>query len=74
MAQPSVGSVSATNLANAFKEMFPDRRLEQQAVLERDLLKWLPKADDFEGYNSVNTGGNGWMYIPVRYAMNPGRS
>lgn len=73
MTQPTSGSVSSTNLANAFKEMFPDRRLEQQATLERDLLKWLPKADDFEGINSVAASG-GWMYIPVRYAMNQARS
>lgn len=72
MTQTSTPAVSAANQLNAFKELFTESRLEQTAVLDRDLLKWMPKADNFEGAASVNSG-DGFDYHIVRYAMNQAR-
>jgi hypothetical protein len=38
-----------TNLAKLYKDLFPDRRLKQVALLDKPFLNWLPKADDLEG-------------------------
>jgi hypothetical protein len=38
-----------TNLAKLYKDLFPQRRLEQVALLDKPFLNWVPKADDLEG-------------------------
>lgn len=53
------------NLSKLFKDLFPQRRLEQVALLERPFLNWLPKADDLEG-----TG----IWIPYRIGTPQGFS
>ena len=54
-----------TALADAYKELFPDRVLEQLAMMDRDLLRWLPKADDLDGDG---------IWVPMRYARPQGIS
>jgi hypothetical protein len=53
-----------TAQSSAYKQLFPDRRCEQLALIERDLLKWLPKSDTLTG--------NG-LIIPYRYGVPSGR-
>ncbi len=48
-----------------FKDLFPDRRLQQLAILNNPFLEWLPKADDLEG-----TG----LFIPYRIGTPQGFS
>jgi hypothetical protein len=62
MAISSAASTRAA-LAAAYKELFPDKRLEQTALMDRDIMKWLPKADDLEGDG---------IHIPIRYGMPQG--
>ena len=59
----STAASTRVALAAAFKELFPDRRLEQLAMQERDLMKWMVKKDDLEGDG---------IWIPVRYGMPQG--
>lgn len=59
----STAASSRATLADAYKELFPDRRLEQVSNLDRDLLKFFPKKDDLEG-DGIN--------IPMRYAKPQG--
>jgi hypothetical protein len=53
------------NLQKLFKDLFPDRRLEQCALIDNPFLQWLPKADDLEG--------NG-IWIPYRIGTPQGFS
>ena len=68
MAQPSTPTSTLSALANAYKELFPQIRLQQLAEMDRDLFKWLPKKDDLVGYAS----SGGYYYIPVKYGMPQG--
>ena len=61
----SSAASTRTALADAYKELFPDRRLENLAAMERDLMKWLPKKDDLEGDG---------IHVPMRYARPQGIS
>lgn len=63
----SVSAAASTraSLPALFKDLFPDRRLEQLALQELPFLKWLPKADDLEG-----TG----IWIPYRVGTPQGKS
>lgn len=63
MAAPTSASSNITTLADGFKELFPQTRLEQLALINRDLLRWLPKLDKLEG-DGLN--------IPYRYEMPQG--
>jgi len=57
--------VTIANLANAYKELFPQIRLNQLAEMDRDLFKWLPKKDDLVGGKS----SGGYYHVPVKYGM-----
>lgn len=59
----STAASTLTNLADAYKELFPDRRLEQLSLMDRDILKWFPKADDLVGDG---------IWVPMRYSMPQG--
>ena len=54
-----------TNLAAAYKDLFPQGRLDQLAMIDNPLLTWLPKKDDLEGDG---------LFIPMRYARPQGKS
>lgn len=54
-----------TNLSKLYKDLFPQRRLTQLALLDRPFLEWVPKADDLEG-----TG----LWIPYRVGAPQGFS
>src|SRR5690606_26386476 len=64
MAVTSAASTRA-NLPAIFKDLFPQRRLEQLAIIEHPFLTWVPKADDLDG--------NG-LWIPYRIGTPQGRS
>jgi hypothetical protein len=61
----SAAASTLAALADAYKELFPDRRLEQLALMDRDIMRWLPKADDLEGDG---------IWIPMRYGAPQGLS
>lgn len=61
----SAAASTRTNLSKLFKDLFPDRRLEQLALIDRPFLEWLPKSDDLEG--------NG-IWIPYRIGTPQGFS
>ena len=52
-----------SNLSSGFKTLFPDARMEQLGLINRDLLKWVAKKDDLEG--------NG-LVVAYRYDMPQG--
>lgn len=61
----STPASTIANLADAYKELFPDRRLETLSLMDRDIMKWFAKADDLEGDG---------IHIPMRYATPQGLS
>lgn len=61
----SAAQSKRSNLSALFKDLFPDRRLMQLAILDHPFLTWLPKADDLEG--------NG-IWIPYRIGTPQGFS
>jgi hypothetical protein len=63
MAAPTSGSSNITSLADGFKELFPQTRLEQLSLINRDFLRWIDKKDKLEG-DGLN--------IPYRYASPQG--
>lgn len=60
----ALGASNRTNLAAAFKELFPDRRLEQLSLMDRDIMRWMNKKDDLEGDG---------IWVPMRYGMPQGQ-
>jgi len=65
MAMATTPQVSIANLASAYKELFPQIRLNQLAEMDRDLFKWLPKKDDLVG----GKASGGYYHVPVKYGM-----
>lgn len=59
----SAAQSTLTNLADAYKELFPDRRLSQLSLMDRDIMRWFPKKDDLEGDG---------IHVPMRYGMPQG--
>lgn len=68
MAMASAPPVTVANLSKAYKELFPQIRLQQLAEMDRDLFKWLPKKDDLVG-GDTSGGSNGYYFVPVKYGM-----
>lgn len=68
MAMTSTPQVTVANLAKAYKELFPQIRLNQLAEMDRDLFKWLPKKDDLVG-GDTSGGSGGYYFVPVKYGM-----
>jgi hypothetical protein len=65
MSSITAASSSKAALPALFKDLFPQRRLEQLAILDHPFLEWLPKADDLDG-----TG----LWIPYRVGTPQGFS
>jgi len=68
MAMATTPPVSIANLSKAYKELFPQIRLNQLAEMDRDLFKWLPKKDDLVGGDTAGSTG-AYYFIPVKYGM-----
>ena len=65
MTYPTTAASTRANLADAYKELFPQKRMDNLAVDNNPLLKWLPKADDLEGDG---------IHIPIRWGRPQGKS
>jgi len=61
----SAAASTLTNLAKAYKDLFPQKRLDQLANTDKPLLKWLPKKDDLVGDG---------LHVPIRYGKPQGKS
>ncbi len=65
MTFPTSAQSTRANLADAYKELFPQKRMDNLAVNDNPLLKWLSKKDDLVGDG---------IHVPMRYARPQGKS